>query len=150
MLDPILVATDGSDHADKAVALAAELSKKYGAKLIALHVIAQSWESHVPEALKAYARSEHIEASEREILKAVGDQILHGASVLAREEGVEDIETILETGDPAATVLQVAKDQGAQFLVMGNRGLGGLSGLLQGSVSQKIVAHAPCTCITVR
>jgi nucleotide-binding universal stress UspA family protein len=70
--------------------------------------------------------------------------------VLAREEGAEDIETILETGDPAATVLQVAKDQGAQFLVMGNRGLGGLSGLLQGSVSQKIVAHAPCTCITVR
>jgi nucleotide-binding universal stress UspA family protein len=150
MVDTVLVATDGSEHADRAVALAAELSKKYGAKLIALHVTAQSWKAQIPEALKAYAHSEHIEASEREILETVGKQILHGAEVIARQEGAEKIETILETGDPAATVLQVAKDQAAQFLVTGNRGLGGLSGLLQGSVSQKIAAHAPCTCITVR
>ena len=150
MVKVILAPTDGSEHANKAVGLAADLANKYDAKLIALHVMAPSWNARIPEALKSYARSEHIEASEREILESVGTQILHGAEALAHEKGAEDIETLLEIGDPAATVLEVAKTQGVGLIVIGSRGLGGVEGLLQGSVSQKVNAHSSCTCVTVK
>jgi nucleotide-binding universal stress UspA family protein len=60
------------------------------------------------------------------------------------------VETLLEVGDPAATVLEVAKCQNVDLIVMGNRGLGSLQGLLQGSVSHKVNALSSCSCVTVK
>jgi nucleotide-binding universal stress UspA family protein len=150
MVKTILVPTDGSKHARSAVSLAADLAEKYNAKLIALHVMAQPGTEHIPEELRQYARAEHIEATDREMLESVGNQILRGAGVLAREEGAEQVETLLEIGDPAATVLEVAKSQNVDLIVMGNRGLGSLQGLLQGSVSHKVNALSSCSCVTVK
>lgn len=150
MVEVILVATDGSDHARNAVRLAADLAQKYRARLIALHVTTPEWSERVPEELRNYARSEHIEATEREILESVGQQILRNAETLAREEGLEQIDTMLEVGDVAATVLSVAKAAKADLIVLGSRGLGSMKGLLLGSVSHKVNAHASCTCITVK
>lgn len=150
MVEVILVPTDGSDHANKAVKLAADLTQKYGARMIALHVMSPSWDRQIPADLRSYAHNEHIGATEREILEAVGQQILRGAETLAREEGLEQIDTQLEFGDVAATVLSVVSAQKADLIVMGNRGLGDMEGLLQGSVSHKVNAHSPCTCITVK
>ncbi len=150
MVDVILVPTDESDHARKAVTLAADLAQKYGARLIALHVMTPSWSDRVPEELRSYAKAEHIQATEREILESVGQQILRRAETLALEEGLEQIETLLEVGDVAATVLAVAQRQNVDLIVMGSRGLGGMKGLLQGSVSHKVNAHSPCSCITVK
>lgn len=150
MVEVILVATDGSDHARKAVTLAADLAQKYGASLIALHVTSPSWIERIPEELRSFARSEHIEATEREILESVGRQILHEAEALARNEGLEAVDTLLEVGDVADTILAVAKSQKADLIVLGCRGLGHMKGLLQGSVSQKVNAHSACSCITVK
>lgn len=150
MVEVILVPTDGSEHASKAVKLAADLAQKYGARMIALHVMAPSWSDRVPEELRSYARNEHIEATEREILETVGQQILRSAEAAAREEGLEQIDTMLEYGDESATILSVAETQKAEFIVMGCRGLGDMKGLLLGSVSHKVTSHSPCTCITVK
>jgi len=150
MMKVILVPTDGSDHAGKAVKLAADLAQKYGAKLIAMHVMSPSWSESVPEELSRYAHSEHIQATEREILESVGQQILRRAETLAAEQGLEDVETLLEVGDVAASVLAAAEAQGVDAIVMGSRGLGEMAGLLQGSVSNKVNAHSRCSCITVK
>lgn len=150
MVKVILVAADGSDHARKAVKLAADLAQKYDANLIALHVMSPSYTGRIPDNLRSYARSEHIEATERDILESVGQQILRNAETLAREEGLELVDTLLEIGDVAETILDVAKVQKADLIVLGSRGLGQVEGLLQGSVSYKVNAHAPCTCITVK
>jgi nucleotide-binding universal stress UspA family protein len=100
--------------------------------------------------MRSYARNENIEATEREILETVGQQILRSAESIAREEGLERIDTLLEYGDEAATILSAAEAQNANFIVMGNRGLGDMKGLLLGSVSHKVTSHSPCTCITVK
>ena len=150
MVKVILVPTDGSEHAEKAVKLAADLSQKYGARMIALHVMSPSWSRRIPEELRSYARNEHIEATEREILETVGRQILRSAEAAAREEGLEQIDTMLEYGDVSATVLSVADTHNVDFIVMGCRGLGDMKGLLLGSVSHKVTSHSPCTCITVK
>lgn len=150
MVEVILVATDGSDHARKAVTLAADLAEKYGARLIAVHVMSPSWNERIPDDLRSYARSEHIEVSEREIFESVGQQILRNAEAIAREEGLERVETLLEVGDVAETILAVAKAQKADLIVLGSRGLGHMASLLQGSVSSKVNTHATCSCITVK
>jgi nucleotide-binding universal stress UspA family protein len=150
MVEVILVPTDGSEHAAKAVKLAADLAQKYGARMIALHVMSPSWGRRIPEEMRSYAHNENIEATEREILETVGQQILRSADAAAREEGLEQIDTMLEYGDVPATVLSVAEAQNADFIVMGSRGLGDMKGLLLGSVSHKVTSHSPCTCITVK
>lgn len=149
-MDVILVPTDGSDHARKAVDLAADLAQKYGAKLIVMHVMAGSWSERIPQELRSYAHSEHMDETQRGIMDSVGRQILLRAETAARERGLEDVETLLEVGDVAARVLAVAEGQGADLIVMGCRGLGDLAGLLQGSVSHKVTAYAHCSCITVK
>jgi nucleotide-binding universal stress UspA family protein len=53
------------------------------------------------------------------------------------------------SGDPANVALKVAREADADLIVVGRRGLGGLSKLLLGSVSEKIVAHAHCAVTAV-
>jgi nucleotide-binding universal stress UspA family protein len=149
MIEVILVPTDGSDHARSAVTLAADLAQKYGARLVALHVMTPSGSDEVFEELQSYARAEYVQATEREILESVGQQILHSAEALAGEEGLERIDTLLEVGDAAATVLDVAKSQNVDLIVMGSRGIGKLKGLILGSVSHNVFHLAPCSCVTV-
>lgn len=150
MVKTILAPTDGSEHAKKAVAFAADLARKYDAKLIALHVMAGLGGDQVPEGLKEFARVEHIRETERDVLESVAEQILRGAEVAAREADVRDVETQLETGNIPATILEVAKAREADLIVMGSRGLSDLKSLLMGSVSHKVSHLSPCTCVTVR
>ena len=68
----------------------------------------------------------------------------------AREKGVKTVEARLQEGDPAHEILTCAKTENADLIVMGSRGLGGLKGLLMGSVSQKVSHLAECTCVSVK
>ena len=53
-------------------------------------------------------------------------------------------------GDPAETILKVAKTRDIDLIVMGARGMGRLHGLLLGSTSQKVLSLAPCPVLIVR
>ena len=59
-------------------------------------------------------------------------------------------EFYLADGDPAKRILEYAKEEAVDCIIMGSRGLGDLKALLQGSVSRKVSNRAPCTCVTVR
>ena len=164
MMKTILVPTDGSDHADKAVSLAADIAEKYQARLVLLHVLLRK---EMPETLRHMAEVEYKIESERVVtipqsgiydkevvpralLEVVGRHILDNAATAVKEKGVRDVETLVDDGDPAGCILDCAKRQNADAIVMGSRGLGDLKGLLVGSVSQKVSHLAACTCITVR
>jgi nucleotide-binding universal stress UspA family protein len=150
MIKTVLVPTDGSEHAKKAVIFAADLAQKYDAKVIVLFVMRGLGSEDVPEALRSFARSEHIEGTDRDILESIGNQIVREAQALAQEHKAPEIETQLEVGDPASTILRVAKNRGINLIVMGSRGLGNLKGLLVGSVSHKVNQLSQCTCMTVK
>ncbi len=80
----------------------------------------------------------------------IAQHLLEMAKNDARRRGIKDIVTHVLDGDPAKAILDAAKKAGADCIILGSRGLGGLKGLLLGSVSHKVSQMAPCTCITVR
>jgi nucleotide-binding universal stress UspA family protein len=150
MVQIILAATDGSEPANKAVSFAADMARTYDAKLVILHAVSQLGEDRVPKNLQAFARAEHIGADERDVLETVASQILRAAEVLAREHQAPEVTTLITFGDPASEILAAARKQRADAIVVGNRGLGVIEGLLLGSVSHKVSHLCECTCIVVR
>jgi len=170
MLKKILVSTDGSDHAGKALALASDLAAKYGAELIILHVLLRG---HLPEELRRLVEVEGLikhpakppvtevpmamamapaqtETASLQVLNAVAEQIVENAAHVARDHGVETVQTLIEDGDAAERIIDIAERKGVDAIILGSRGLGTLKGLLLGSVSTKVAQHAHCTCITVK
>ncbi len=150
MIKTILVPTDGSEHAEKAVAFGADIAKRYGAKLSLLHVMRELGTDRIPEGLRAYARAEHVAVTERDVLESVARQIVRKAEVLAREHEAPEVQPLVEIGDPAATILETAENSNADLIVMGTRGLGNLQGMLMGSVSHKVCHLSKCSCVTVK
>jgi len=173
MTKHILVATDGSDKAREAVTMAAKLAKGLGTRLTILHVILHGLRA---EEASRLAEAEHLvrrvsavtmpqlgrvpgsmgelfRASQGDIgqmVSVLGDRIAEDAADYARGIGVGNVETRVEPGDYAETILAVAEEIGADMIVVGSRGLGRLKGMLVGSVSQKIIQHARCSVLVVR
>ena len=143
----ILVALDGSDHARSALELASDIATKYGATL---HVINAIESTELPDALRRYAESEHIEGSAPRIYTSIAERMLDAAGEEAKELGVKDVKLVIRNGDPAGQIVDYAKDAKIDMIVMGSKGLSDIQGLLLGSVSHKVSHLAPCTCVTVR
>lgn len=150
MIERILVATDGSDHAMKAVVFAADLAVKYGAHMILLHAVSDWGSGRVPEELLDYEKTEHIHITERDLRIGAANEILRQAEAAAREEGATDLDIMLVDGRADKAILKAAKDRNPDLIAMGSRGLGDAESLLMGSVSHKVCHLAECTCITVR
>jgi nucleotide-binding universal stress UspA family protein len=68
---------------------------------------------------------------------------------LAQEAGV-DANTYARQGDPADVIVDVAEEQGADLIMVGNKGMTGAKRFLLGSVPDKISHHAPCSVLIVQ
>ena len=148
MTKTILAATDGSDHAERAVEVATAIADIYDAKLVLVHVLPDVVNEHLPEHLEKVVEFERLDVGEA--LNAVGESIIHQAQEKARKQGVKDIEIVLTTGSPAKEILETAGRLNVDFIVMGSQGRDDLEGLLMGSVSHKVSHLAKQTCITVK
>lgn len=148
MLKTIVVATDGSEQANKAVALAADLAQKYEAKLLLLHIMPDIINEAVPKSVRAYAELERMDLGNA--IWSVGEEILEIAKQRAHQQGAETVETILDRGSPAKEILKCADEHDVDLIVMGCRGLSHLAGTFLGSVSNKVNHLATQTCVTVR
>ena len=84
------------------------------------------------------------------MLRVLADFVLDQARHAATGPGIEAIETVVEEGNPAARIIDCAKRENVDLIVLGSRGLSDRKGLLLGSVSHKVNHLAPCSCITVR
>ena len=82
--------------------------------------------------------------------EAIGQRLMSLSRTRARERGVRSVQTVLEDGDPASTILRLAKGLHVDMLFLGSRGLGDAKGLLMGSVSHKVAHLAECTCVSVK
>ena len=61
-----------------------------------------------------------------------------------------DVETHAREGDPADAILDVAEEEGADLIVVGNKGMTGAKRFLLGSVPNKVSHHAPCSVLIIR
>jgi nucleotide-binding universal stress UspA family protein len=147
-MERILVAVDGSESSMKAVDTAAGMAAALGAKLSVLAVAPSL--TTVVEELESYARAENLLKELPALLASVQPAFLEPAGARARAKGASDVSLETATGDPAAEIIATARANRVDLIVMGSRGRGRLSGLLLGSVSQKVAIHAPCSVMIVR
>ena len=138
----ILAATDGSEGADRAIAVAAALAKQFGAKLSILTSGSDLMDGGVEKLARA-------EGDVGAALDLMLNRVLLEAKRVAQAEGATDIETHSAWGDPAEAIIEAAGRLHTDAIVLGRRGRGRLTGLLLGSVSQKVVTLAPCTVVVV-
>jgi nucleotide-binding universal stress UspA family protein len=135
----ILVATDGSETADRAVDYAANLAKRHDAGLLVVNVIGGYG---LPDSV--FSRFTHAQqAWLRELLESMSAQTLTKARDRAKGLGATTIQLESRRGDVAQTIVEIAQEKDADLIVVGKRGEGRLAGLLLGSVSQKLVSLAP-------
>jgi len=148
-INRILLPTDGSENATRAANLAIEVSKKFGAELVVLHVIA------VPATGVAKAGLSHgydvdlqeYFASARKKADTIVDEVIR----LAEAENVKTTRLIREYAfSIVETILEQATKSNIDLIVMGTRGLTGFKKLLVGSASSGVVNHAHCSVLIVR
>jgi len=145
MFKSIVVGTDGSDTAGEAVRQAAELAKAVGATL----EIVSAYEPVPAQRL----REERMQAPE-DVQWAINarsevDTMLTEAAEPARQAGVA-VNLYPRQGDPADAILDVAEEQEADLIVVGNKGMTGAKRFLLGSVPNKVSHHAPCSVLIIR
>jgi nucleotide-binding universal stress UspA family protein len=132
----ILVATDGSDGADRAVDYAAQWAKSNGADLLIVSVVGGH---DLPETM--FTQPQQIWF--KDLLASQSAEVLTAARDRARNAGVTMIQLESRVGEVAPTIIDIAKEKQADAIVAGKRGTGRVAGLLLGSVSQKLVSLAP-------
>jgi nucleotide-binding universal stress UspA family protein len=152
MINRILVATDASAASNRALEMAAQLSTQYDAELLIIHVIR---DMQIPFDIKEIPEleSETIESfasAREEIMRKVAESVLRDARAKAGKAGASKVETTIGTGDPATSILDVAKRRESDMIVIGTRGLGKLKGQILGSVSRKVTNNAETSCLIVR
>jgi nucleotide-binding universal stress UspA family protein len=145
MFRQIVVGTDGSETAGKAVAQAAELAASVGSVLLIV--------SAFEPVGRARLRDEAAEAPD-DVRWMVNpredvDATLQTATEVAEEKGVA-VRTFARQGDPADAILDVAEEEHADLIVVGNKGMTGAKRFLLGSVPNKVSHHAPCSVLIVR
>jgi len=150
MINKILVAVDGSSHSLKAVKYAAEIAAGCNAKVFILTVMRQHQTPKVSEELRAYAKLEHIDGADFEAARLLSNQLLAHSEETARAKGVEDIKKELAVGPVARTIVAKAKDNNADLIVIGSRGLGNIEATLRGGVSHRVELLAKCSVLTVK
>jgi len=135
----ILVAVDGSESSKKAFDKSVFLAQKCNSKLYIVHVVLD-WEYGGDSA----ATFELIDE-----LRARGTELLQQCKNQALQSSVQ-VETVLEQGDYAHEIIEVAKRKDCELIIMGSRGMSPIKELMLGSVSLKVMHHASCPVMVVR
>jgi len=144
-----LYADDGSEGAKEAGDLLAEWPIFAGLRVTVISVseVAVPWSSGMApglydQVMESYTES--VQEARRE----------HAALVSASADRLSDAGLItsvdVRDGDPAPCLVKAAAEHGSDVIVMGTRGLTGLSRILLGSVARNVLIHAPCSVLIVR
>jgi nucleotide-binding universal stress UspA family protein len=140
----ILLATDGSEQAELAVLRAVELADATDSELHVVHVGA------VPIFLKSYPGTLGYYGKLHEQIEEVSRELLRKQSLRVKAAGGTVAGTHLRMGQVDLEIVALAEELGADLIVMGCRGLGGVRRALMGSVSDSVVRHAHCPVLVVR
>lgn len=140
MARPIICGVDDSDVARAAVSVARDLGDRLATPLLLVHVAPAR--APVGTAVVPYAPAEFLEGERRD-----GELLLAEQAVEARLGAA--VERRVVFGDPVEKLVEVARAERAELLVLGSRGRGALASAVLGSVSTAAAAAAPCPVVIV-
>lgn len=148
-LGKILVSTDGSENADRAVQAATTLAKQNSAELLIVHVVSEA----VPAQYAPIGINTPV-ADYTNYFKTIEEQ---GRSLVnrvvedAKKSGINVRGEVLRTiSSTVEAIVETSEKEHVDLIVVGTRGLGGFRKLLLGSVSSGILSHAHCSVLVVR
>jgi len=133
----ILFPTDFSGRSEYALRLATAVARDYDAGMVIMHV--------APPPLVVYGEgmiAEQPELYQKELKEKLD-------RVVPEDTGIR-VEHVLAEGDPATEVIRVARETGADLIIMATHGWTGLTRFLMGSVAEAVVRKAPCPVLTVK
>ena len=141
----ILLPTDFSECASHAVPVAASLARLTGGRVTCLHVVEPivptvGW-TPVAEPLPVADLSGRLEDSAARELPKLAD---------CEEFGGLDVEELIVHGEAASEIVRVAKERGADLIVISSHGRTGWGRILFGSTAESVVRHAPCPVLVVK
>ncbi len=138
----ILVPTDFSEHANRALDDAIELAQALGARLTLLHVIQltpMNMGSLFAYSLEGYLSAMEVEAQSH--MRGLLDRL--------HQHGLQG-EMMIVQGIPFQIIVDIAESHGADLIVMGTHGRSGFQHALIGSVAENVVRLAPCPVLVAR
>ena len=141
MFKRIMVAVDERGHADHAVAVAADLAVKFECPLLLLTVMA---DSGLVEELGEMAQGEGLYVNE------ITQRVLDETEQVARNHGASDIVRLDLEGEPVATILEAAKANAADLIVLGAHICGHAPAKHERDVPHEVSSRAACACMIVR
>lgn len=147
MYHNILIATDGSALAGKAVSHGLGLAKSVGAKVTAVVVEAPFNVFDVPESRARQmteAFAQHAEAIKKHATKVLGD-----VAEAAKKAGVSCDTVQMEHEQPYEAIIKTANDKGCDAIIMASHGRSGISAVLLGSVTNKVLTHTAIPVVVV-
>jgi len=140
----ILIALDSSTFSDRALEFVARMRWPAGSRVIVLSVL-----QPVVSTLAGPYETGVIPVGDLEGLRHELEELVAGAERKLREVGFATEARVL-TGDPRETLLDVARAERADLIVVGSHGRSGIAKMMLGSVSSHVVTHAPCSVLVVK
>lgn len=143
----LLVPTDGSQLSQRALTQALALAKVLGAQLTLLHV-------QPPLPVPLVGMGDMLDPATVDSLtktaEGESERIVKDAQTAALEAGVAIHTEVVKQDLPYRAIVEAAKRHGCDLIVMASHGRKGLSGLLIGSETQRVLLHAPISVLVVR
>jgi len=146
LIRKILVALDGSDHAERALDFALDLAHQYSAEVQLVTVVP-------PVFLPVYSfyivKSKSIADATIQLENSFRGVLLKAEEKVKKEKPNLKVSTKFEHGNPDEKIVETAKRGNFDIIVMGSRGLGRRNYAL-GSVSSRVADNAPCPVLIVK
>lgn len=176
-MNTILLAVDGSEHANKSISIAASLARQSDAHVIVLYATEEKaiskqmrrgieieYADEIATRMKAvdfntplpdetqYARTmvSHSADISRIVNSLNGELILRKAVSELHDKGVESVKPLQLEGNPADRIVEVSEQDNVDTIVMGCRGVGKLKGIVLGSSSQSVAHRVNCSVVIVK
>lgn len=145
-LETILVPVDFSANSLQAVDYAIKLGRRFDARILLVHVY------HFPVELLTDWSAYGTLAGSGELLEALRKEREEQMTALARDKARAGlrIETRVLEGTPFNELIKAAREENADILIMGTRGLTGIKHILIGSTAEKVVRKAPCPVLVLK
>jgi nucleotide-binding universal stress UspA family protein len=148
LIKKVLVAVDGSKNSLRALSFAMDLAEKYAASVLIVNVLQLPAVYTSPDDQLVYSAGRA--AFIKDLRRIHEETLAKAVDEAKRLKPSLEVATELKEGEPAAQIVDAANEGGFDVIVVGHRGLGRLSEVLLGGVSERVAHLAKCAVVIIK